>query len=247
MQPLISIITVTYNAENHLGTTIKSIASQTYKNIEYIVVDGDSKDSTLNIIKQNRSIIDKWISEPDKGLYDAMNKGLIMATGDYVWFMNAGDLIYAPDTITNILSEITDADVYYGQAMVIDEKGKDIGLRRLKPGKDFSWKSYRNGQLICHQSFIAKRDLCPPYDLGYKCSADTDWQIKILRKAKKLRDTNQILSRFLDGGRSKQTIIPSLKERWHIMVKNFGWFSTIAAHIFTGIRFFVFYSRNKRF
>ena len=249
LSPKISIITVTYNAKNVIQPTIGSVIDQTYSNIEYIIVDGSSTDGTVDIINKYREHVSKFISEPDKGIYDAMNKGLQAATGDFVWFMNAGDLIYNPDTLENVFSSADGihADVIYGQTMVIGNDGQEIGLRRLKPGKNFTWRDYRFGQLISHQSFIARRELCPPYDLTYKCSADTDWQLKVLRKAVKLYNANCILSRFLDGGKSKQTIIPSLKERFQIMIKNYGIWVTIFSHITITVKFFWFLLLNRRF
>lgn len=102
--PLISIITITYNAEEFLERTIESIKLQTVKDFEYILIDGGSKDGTMTIVNQNAEIFDTVISEKDNGLYDAMNKGLKLATGEYVWFMNAGDQIAEPDAIDKIKS-----------------------------------------------------------------------------------------------------------------------------------------------
>lgn len=246
--PLISIITVTFHAEKYLEKTIQSIRNQTYDQIEYLVIDGHSKDNTVQIIKNNTDIITHWISEPDHGLYDAMNKGLSMATGDYVWFMNAGDEIYDEHTLSSIFQEDKDwSDVYYGQTMVIDKVGREIGLRRLKPGDSLTWKSFKWGQLVSHQAFIAKLKLTPLYDTAFRYSADTDWQIKILKKASKIKDTGLILCKFLEGGRSKQTILPSLKERLKIMRKNYGLLMTILVHLAMIPRFLVFYIRHKRF
>ena len=99
MDKRLSIITIVYNNKDNLIKTIKSVREQTYKNIEYIIVDGGSTDGTVDVIKQNPDLIAKYITEPDDGIYDAMNKGLKLATGDYLWFMNSGDEIYANDTV----------------------------------------------------------------------------------------------------------------------------------------------------
>lgn len=101
--PLVSIITVCYNAKDTIESTINSIRDQVYDNIEYIVVDGDSTDGTKEIIEQNRDAINIYISEPDKGLYYAMNKGLDIANGEYVWFMNSGDRIPHSNTLLKIM------------------------------------------------------------------------------------------------------------------------------------------------
>lgn len=243
----ISIITVVFNAPDLLEKTIKSLSIQNHIFYEYIVIDGSSEDRTVKIIKKYENFISDWISEPDNGIYDAMNKGLHLATGDYIWFINAGDEIYNSETIKKLLSQMPDADVYYGDTMIIDNHGHEIGLRRLKPNKPLTWKSFQMGQLVSHQAFIAKRELCPNYDLKYKHSADTDWQIKILKKSIAIVNTNQILCRFLDGGKSKQNIIPSLIERFDIMIKNYGLFKTILNHVIISIKFFLFFFRNRRF
>ena len=100
-----SIVTVVFNGENYLERTIKSIVNQTYKNVEYIIIDGNSKDGTLAIIDKYKENISYWISEPDKGIYDAMNKSLDLITGDFVWFINAGDEIHDNKTIENLIKQ----------------------------------------------------------------------------------------------------------------------------------------------
>lgn len=116
--------------------TILSVLSQSYPNIEYILIDGASKDKTVEIIKQYESGIASWISEPDKGLYDAMNKGLKRATGDYVWFLNAGDTLYTADTVQRIVAslkkKVSLPDVIYGETQIVDAEGRSLGMRRLK-------------------------------------------------------------------------------------------------------------------
>lgn len=164
--PQISIITVTYNAAQVLEQTIQSIIQQIFTDYEYIIIDGGSTDGTLDIIRQHANNITYWCSEPDEGLYDAMNKGMKAAKGKYVWFMNAGDEVYSPATLSSIfkISSI-DADVYYGDAMFFTKEGKEIGLRsevtpHQLPAK-LTWQSMQYGMVVCHQSFIAKREVAP--------------------------------------------------------------------------------------
>ena len=201
-QPTFSIITITYNAERWLERTILSVLSQSYPNIEYILIDGASKDKTVEIIKQYESGIASWISEPDKGLYDAMNKGLKRATGDYVWFVNAGDSLYTSDTVQGVASLIQKKkvlpDIIYGDTILIDEEGKSLGKRRLKAPDKLTWKKFRMGMLVCHQSFITKRTIAPLYDLTYRYSADFDWCIRCMKQAKRIYNTRMTLSNFLD-------------------------------------------------
>lgn len=258
--PSISIITVVYNGGNVIEKTIQSIVNQTYKNIEYIIIDGNSTDNTLDVIKKYQNNISYWISEPDSGLYDAMNKGLKIAHADYVLFINAGDELYAPETIEkifnasdftikkdNITSQSPFPDVFFGETEMIDETGKSIGLRRLKPDKNLNWKHLKNGMLVSHQSVVVKKSIAKKYNISYKYAADYDWVICALQKAQQTINTNIIISKFLDGGRTKQTIIPGLKERFKIMCKHYGFLTTFFQHFKIGIRFFIFVIRYKRF
>lgn len=134
LHPKFSIITVTYNAGSVVEDTIQSIISQTYKNVEYIIVDGGSKDHTLAIIEKYKEHITTIISEPDKGLYDAMNKGIRLATGDYLCFLNAGDELHEDDTLLQIVHTLTGnelPDVIYGETAIVDEEGHFLRMRRL--------------------------------------------------------------------------------------------------------------------
>jgi len=241
--PLISIITITYQAEKVLERTAESVLRQTYPAIEYLLVDGNSSDSTLSLIMAfegkfsaaNRPL--HWISEPDKGIYDAMNKGISMATGEYVWFMNAGDKISSDDCLEKIMQQAlwekgkTDLpDFLYGETKIVDEQGAIMGDRRLKAPEKLDWKSFRMGMLVCHQSMLVKKSIVPSFDTSYKYSADFDWTIRCLRKAKNIYNTHLVISHFLDGGVSKQKMKASLKERFHIMSKNYGYLPTVLRH-----------------
>lgn len=255
MKPLISIITITFQAENFLKRTIDSVLEQTYTNIEYILIDGGSNDKTVSIIQnyeeffKNKTMSFRWISEPDKGLYDAMNKGLKMATGDYVWFMNAGDRISSAECLDNIIIDIAAdsiseikalPDFIYGETSIVNEQGEIMGPRRLKAPELLNWKSFRMGMLVCHQSMLVKRIIAQPFDLNYKYSADFDWSIRCLRKANSIHNTHLILSHFLDGGLSKKKMKASLKERFEIMTDNYGWTQTALRHLWFICRAFWF-------
>ena len=247
-KPVVSIISVVYNSEAYIEKTIKSVLSQIYSNIEFVIIDGGSKDKTMDIIQKYDKSIAYWQSEPDKGLYYAMDKGLKMATGDYVWFINSGDLIYDEQTLKNVIGEESDyADIYYGETMNVNEDYEEIGLRRLSAPDNLNWKSFRNGMMVCHQSIIVKRKLADNYDLKYKRSADYDWVLKALRKTNNIKNTRLILSRFLEGGVSGKTIPGSLKERFDIMIRNYGLVPTILRHFIIAIKFFWFWGRKGRF
>ena len=190
--PKISVITVVYNGQDFLEGTIRSVMNQTYKHIEYLIIDGKSKDKTVDIIKQYDHYISDWITEQDKGLYDAMNKGLKMATGDFVLFMNAGDQ-FADSTVLETVFSKYDAttDVLYGEVMMVDENRQAIGTRTeittRKLPQQLTWKSMKLGMVVCHQAFIPRRELCPFYMVD-NLSADIDWVIEILKKSRKNDD-----------------------------------------------------------
>jgi glycosyltransferase involved in cell wall biosynthesis len=240
LQPNFSIITVTFNAESFLERTILSVLEQTYPRVEYIVVDGASKDGTLAIIERYDKRISRWISEPDKGLYDAMNKGMKMATGDYLCFLNAGDMFYEPETLQKMVDSIQSQselpDVLYGHTVLVDESGHFKRMRRLEPPEELNWKSFRQGMLVCHQAFFAKRIIAVDYDLSFRYSADQDWCIRTMKKADNLFNTHLTLIRYLEEGMSTRNRKESLKERFQIMVKHYGWFSTIVHHFWFVIR-----------
>lgn len=236
-----SIVTVTYDAESTLESTIRSVVFQTYSNIEYIIIDGNSSDRTKEIIKKYDDKIFYWFSEPDQGLYDAMNKGLKAATGDYVWFLNAGD------TLKNesIVSELADIavrnnmpDILYGETDLIDKEGHVLGGRRLKAPEQLTWKSFQMGMLVSHQAFIAKRNIAPKYDLQYRFSSDFDWCIKCMKQAKLIVNSKLVLVNYLYEGVTTSNRKASLKERYAIMCHYYGSFATVIRHIWFAIRFY---------
>lgn len=245
--PSISIITIVFNGGATLEKTIQSIAAQTFRNIEYIVVDGASTDSTIDIIKRHQNTVTKWVSEPDKGLYDAMNKGIDMATGDYLWFINSGDEIYCPETIEQLFASGDSADVYYGDTVMIDANGNEIGQRRLAPPENLTWKDFKNGMLVSHQSFICRKSVAGHYNLEYRFSADFEWCLLALKNAGSITNSHLTLSRFLDGGLTKQNIVPGLKERFRIMKQQFGLATTLFRHVVLGTKLVWFIAKNKRF
>lgn len=241
--PKFSIITVTYNAGKVLEDTIQSVVFQTYRNVEYIIVDGGSTDNTLDVVHKYQERICKVISEPDKGLYDAMNKGIRMATGDYLCFLNAGDELHENETLQKIVFTLKGKelpDVIYGETAIVDEEGHFLHMRRLSTPEHLHWKSFKEGMLVCHQAFFARRELAlaNPYDLRYRFSADFDWCIRIMKQSKYLHNTHLTLIDYLNEGMTTQNHKASLKERFRIMTKHYGWISTILHHGWFVIRLF---------
>ena len=239
LTPKFSVITVTYNAESVLEDTILSVISQTYHHVEYIIVDGASKDSTLSIINRYKDRITKVISEPDKGLYDAMNKGMRQATGDYLCFLNAGDSFHEDNTLQQIVHTITEKelpDVLYGETALVNNKRHFLRMRRLSTPEVLTWKSFKQGMLVCHQAFFAKTSLAEPYDLQYRFSADFDWCIRVMKKARTLHNTHLTIIDYLEEGMTTQNRKTSLRERFRIMARHYGMISTVAHHAWFVLR-----------
>lgn len=241
IHPKFSIITVTYNAGAVLEDTIQSVITQTYKNVEYIIIDGNSTDRTLEIANKYKERIHCIVSEPDKGLYDAMNKGIKMATGDYLCFLNAGDELHEDDTLQLMVHSITGRelpDVIYGETAIVDEEGHFLRMRRLSTPEQLTWESFKQGMVVCHQAFFARRTLAPLYDLHYRFSADFDWCIKIMKQSKVLHNTHLTLIDYLNDGLTTRNHKASLKERFRIMCKHYGYVSTVIRHVWFVIRTF---------
>lgn len=238
--PKFSIITVTYNAEAVLEDTILSVISQTYHNVEYLIIDGASKDNTLDIIKKYEDRISRYISEADKGLYDAMNKGIALATGDYLCFLNAGDCFHEDSTLQEIVRSLKNGevlpDVLYGQTHIVNKERHFLHPRRLTAPLSLNWKSFKKGMLVCHQAFFAKRSLAEPYNLNYRFSSDFDWCIRIMKKSKVLHNTGLTIIDYLDEGMTTQNHKASLLERFKIMTIHYGWTCTIIRHLSFVIR-----------
>jgi glycosyltransferase involved in cell wall biosynthesis len=229
--PKVSIITVVYNGASVLPFTLESVKAQTFTDYEYIIIDGASEDGTLDVIKANEKYITTWVSEKDKGLYDAMNKAILLARGEYLWFINAGDLIYEPQTLEKIFANNPPADIYYGDAVIIDDKFQIIGKRdHKKLPERLRVEDMLFGMVVCHQSILVRKKIAPFYDLAHPYSADIDWTIKALQKATTVCNTRLILSKFQAGGVSAKKRKSSLQDRFSILCKHFGLFRTLWAH-----------------
>lgn len=182
----ISIITVCYNSAATLEKTIQSVAAQTYGNIEYIVIDGNSTDGTLEIIKNHQEVISKWISEPDQGLYDAMNKGVAMATGDIVGILNSDDFYINDSVIEQVVNTFkrTNVDSLYTDLFLVDALDTNKVIRNCTY-RDFKKGLFFKGWHPPHPTFFVKRRVYEKYgsfDLSYKIAADYDFMLRVLEK-----------------------------------------------------------------
>ena len=255
-----SIITITYNAEAVLERTLESVAAQTYPEIEHIIVDGASKDSTLTIAEEYRRQSDAAHnghhvlikSEPDKGIYDAMNKGLDYAMGTYIVFMNAGDTFASPSTITDIVEKtslnVIEKEgrplpaVLYGDTDIYDADGNYLCHRHLSAPERLSWRSFRNGMLVCHQAFYARTDIAKSfkYSLKYRYSADVDWCIRVMKEGERqqllLRNVHAVIANYVQEGQTTLHHKESLRERFDVMRRHYGLVQTLLLHVWFAIR-----------
>lgn len=205
----ISIITVCYNSEQTIEDTIQSVLAQTYKNIEYIIVDGKSKDSTCTIINKYKDQISKFISEPDKGIYDAMNKGISLATGDVVGILNSDD-IYADNLVlSRVAKSIKDLDAVYGNLNYVSATNTDKIFRRWV-SKPYLEGMFFDGWMPPHPTFYVKKSVYEKYgsySLKLKSAADYEFMLRVIHKYKiQVKYIDSILIKMRVGGESNASI-----------------------------------------
>lgn len=211
MKPLVSIVTVTLNSERYLEDAINSVVNQTYPHIEYIVIDGGSTDGTVDIIKRYADYIDAWVSEADKGLYDAMNKGISMAHGELVGILNSDDW-YEPDAVEEVVKEYnkeSDCCLLHGDIRFTTEDGQNIGT--LKP--EFNRKKMWFQMPVNHPTCFVKKaayDKFGTFNIKYKIAADYDFVLRLFTKGIKARYIDKVLVNMRTGGIS----VVGEKEAW---------------------------------
>lgn len=208
--PLISVITVSYNAVSTIEDTILSVINQTYSNIEYIIIDGGSTDGTVDIIKKYQEKISFWVSEPDKGIYDAMNKGINHSTGMWINFMNSGDLFYHNNVLLDLLIRISDisTNIVYGDTMVRYSWGNV-----MKPA--FTLSVINHEMPFCHQSCLISSSLMKEhlYNLRYKICADYYFFFKCYQEGVKFTYIEMVVSVYeSENGVSSANVLTTLRE-----------------------------------
>lgn len=238
---LFSIITITYNAEAVLPPTLQSVDDQTFTDYEHIIIDGASRDNTVAIAMGDGSNPRRHVqSEPDKGLYDAMNKGLALSKGEYVIFLNAGDSFASEDTLQRYADGTANgtADIVYSDTLLVNDKRQIVGKRHLSVPKRLTFRSFASGMLVCHQAFCVRRALTEPYNLNYRFSADYEWCLRCLRKSDPHRCVNLCTTgiHYLTDGLTDKNRKASLKERYQIMCRYYGTLPTMIRHIYFFIR-----------
>ena len=234
-RPLISVITITYNAAETLPVTMESVREQTFRNFEHFIVDGASSDETIMIARRMGKPDLRILSEPDKGLYDAMNKGVRMARGYYLLFLNSGDRFHAPDSLQAYVDAISESnpDIIYGDTDIVNFEGDRIGPRHLSAPDILTEDSFSKGMLICHQAFMVRKDIAPLYDTDYKFSADYDWCIRSIKASRAGSRVNlkRVTIDYLADGMTERNKKASLMERFKIMSVHYGAMKAIASHL----------------
>lgn len=244
-----TVITCTYNAHEVVKRTLDSVLSQTYPVVEHLIIDGASTDGTVAVVQsyQERSrkrdgrFRVRMVSEKDRGLYFAMNKGLEMAENDYVVFLNAGDTFASSDTLELVAGNVGEAEplpgVLYGDTDIVDRDGHFLRHRRLTPPEHLTWRSFKWGMCVCHQSFYALTKIAKviPYHTDYVYSADVDWCIRVMKACEEhglnLRNVHGVVTHYLEGGMSIQNHKASLKERFSVMRHYYGLPVTLWMHV----------------
>ncbi len=219
-------VTITYNAADVLQRTLDSVLSQDYPEIVHLIIDGASTDTTLQLvnayIQQSNASENghrvQVISEPDKGIYDAMNKGV------------------------EKIDQSQLPAVLYGDTDIVDGEGRFLHHRRLAPPEHLTWKSFKQGMLVCHQAFYARTDfaIATPYDMQYRFSADVDWCIRVMKAADKERvpllNLKMVVANYTEEGQTTQHHRESLWERYHVMERHYGRVQTFLLHAWFAVR-----------
>lgn len=240
-KPLVSVVTVVWNAGNLLEHTIESVRQQTYDNIEFIVIDGGSRDGTLDVLRRFDNDIDYWISETDRGIYDAMNKGILACSGELIGIIGAGDW-YSPDAIENVVNTYvrTDADVVYGDVELVDcETG--VSCKRESKAELMP----KTMSSISHPSTFTKACIyrARPFDISFQIAADYDLFLYLYLNGYLFAHSNALITHILSGGVSAS--YATIVEVYIVHRKNYGIIKALKIFVFSAIRHSVFEMRRS--
>lgn len=217
---LITVITISYNAVDNIESTIQSVLNQTYPFIEYIIIDGGSSDGTTEIIKKYVNNISFWLSEQDKGIYDAMNKGIMMASGDWINFMNAGDAFYNPNTINSLsyYLENKTIGVIYGDVKIIYDQNH-VKTKRVKTN------NFLKGMPFCTQSAFVRNKYFSDilFNDKYNVFGDLDYFLSLNKKKVQMKYVKKVIASFDYNGVSSRFLLKNELEKLGILKKHLGY------------------------
>jgi glycosyltransferase involved in cell wall biosynthesis len=241
-----SIITVSYNSHETIYRTVKSVKRQTYPDIEYIVVDGGSKDGTVEILEENEKALDNWISEPDEGIYDAMNKGIRMSTGDIIGIINSDDW-YEPEaveTAVQIFEHNKNVDLVHGAMDVWREEG-DLHAR-YRPVR---YMSPKYATPYHHPTCFVRKDVYRDiglFDQRFSTAADYDFMLRFLSSEKYAVCVDKVLANFTRGGETTSSARSPYAQLWRVLRKNdYGLLESIQGLAFRALRDLAVFSVNR--
>lgn len=217
----LSIITINYNNKNGLQKTIDSVISQTFKDFEWIIIDGGSTDGSKELIEKYSSYINYWISEPDKGIYNAMNKGIVQAKGEYLQFLNSGDALYTKTTLDELFKQNLYGDIIYGDVIFIKNDNSQELIRYNKP---LSLSYFISGNVINHQASFIKRELFKEQLYNENLKLVSDWEFWILQaiKGSNFQYISQTIVLYDFTGLTSK-ISNFQKEENELVIKNTSW------------------------
>ena len=213
MKPLVSIITVVFNVARDLPGLIESVAGLKSKNVEFIVIDGGSTDGTQELLEQYGSLIDYWVSEPDRGIYDAMNKGIAVAHGTFLLHLNAGDrLLHLPLEVL-ALAESQRTDIVAGRVLI-------DGRQEFRPR---GGAVLRLKNTLHHQGTFYRRECFPAYETSYRIFADFDANQRLARGGARIQILDQVIASHMSGGLSDTQTAATVSEFFQVIRRNYGW------------------------
>lgn len=236
-KPIITVITVVFNGQKYLDETILSVINQTYDNVEYIIIDGGSTDNTLEIIKKYEHAIDYWVSEKDRGIYDAMNKGIDLAMGEWINFMNADDYIYNESILSSI--SFKNANFVYGNILLRD------GNYLFRSGKPVDLNLLAFSGIFHHQAVFAKKNLyisLGKFREDFKISSDYDFFVKVLKRNIETEYLNMDIAVMRVGGISSEEVSKSLNEKLLVIKGNYSFKTYVKAWMYQ-----YFYERPRNY
>ena len=234
-RPAVAVVTAVRNAEATIERTLESVARQTWRPLEHIVVDGASTDGTRTILARHGDRL-RWISEPDRGIYDAMNKGLAMVrgAGTYVVFLNADDTFHADDSVERALRSAAGEDLVYGR---LERHDAELDYRDVI-GREVSARDLVLGMRCHHQAMLARRGVFErvgTFDMRYRIAADYDWAVRVfLDPTLARRFVPVIVSTMGRGGVSDRRYLASVRERWDVVRRHYPFAELVRYSLWTG-------------